>query len=937
MNLKLSKLKGFKIASLNIVSLPLHIDELLVSLQSEPVDIIALSETRLDKNFSPEIKGYELVKRDRNRAGGGVAMYIRSVIDFKERPDLSDEDLSVEIRKPKQKPFLVSTWYRPPNTPVALFDKFEALLSKIEAENIESNIIGDINCNMIATPPDNKTRHIIELCESYQYVQLIKEPTRVTQDTRTLIDLFLTTEPDKYAQSGVFHTGSSDHGLIYVSRKQIRPKSYARVIESRQYKNFIPENFIRDFELVPWSLVEQIDDPIQAWELWKHLFLTIADLHAPKTKKRIRNSTAPWMTPDIKKLMWERNRIKHIAITTNDQIKWAEYRRLKNQVNHTIKASKKEYYHSYFENNFGKAKATWNGINSVLSRKKDITHPSKLVIDENEITDPREVCNTFNKYFADIGSKLASKIDPPRVSFHDFIQPCHSNFELKSLNVEEVCKLVKDLPAGKADGLDGIPARLLKMSILFTASSLTHVFNQVIFTGIIPKDWKSARVTPIFKADSKVDPANYRPISVLSVIAKLFEKSIFNQAYKFLEDNNILSKFQSGFRPLHSTVTALIDSTDNWYVNIDKGLTNAILFIDLKKAFDTIDHEILLSKLELYGFRGAGLRLFKNYLTDRTQVTVINNVKSETCTVRCGVPQGSILGPLLFLLYINDLPNCSLRSDVRMYADDTNLTYASANPGELFSSLTHDLGNLKQWLDCNRLSLNVVKTKYLFTGTRHKISLLPEDSEICLDGHEIERVKTYKCLGVMLDETLSWNEHISEVTLKVAKVLAALRRLRPVCPQQILTTIYKSLVLPHLDYCSAVWGSIGPGLSQKLQKLQNRAARIITGADWDVRSAQILQDLNWISLADRRTKQMEILMFKAANKQLPEYISEKFTNVNTIHRHNLRGSEHNLFIPRPCTEALKKSFQYRGAVLWNGLSVKAKQAPSLNTFHNNIN
>ena len=165
----------------------------------------------------------------------------------------------------------------------------------------------------------------------------------------------------------------------------------------------------------------------------------------------------------------------------------------------------------------------------------------------------------------------------------------------------------------------------------------------------------------------------------------------------------------------HSTLTALIDITDNWYLNIDDGLTNAILFIDLKKAFDTIDHEILLSKLELYGFKGVSLNLFRDYLSDRTQVTVINNINSETSFISCGVPQGSILGPLLFLLYINDLPNCNLLSDVRMYADDTNLTFASKDPNELFSSLTHDLSNVKQWLDYNRLSLNVLKTKCLFS------------------------------------------------------------------------------------------------------------------------------------------------------------------------------------------------------------------------------
>ena len=587
--------------------------------------MIALNETRLDNTISDHeiaIEGYSLVRRDRSRNGGGVAMFLRNPIDFKIRTDLSDDDLEflcVEIKKPMTKPFLLSTWYRPPSSTVELFAKFEVLLEKIESENIESSVIGDLNCNINANPVDNVTRHLIELCESYQYTQLIQEPTRITQNSSTLIDVFITNEPDKFAASGVCHIGFSDHCLIYVARKHTSPKSYPRVVKSRQYKKLIFENFISDIELIPWSLIEQIGDPIRAWELWKKSFLAVADLHAPFKKKRIRNSTAPWLNPDIKRLMWERDRLKRIAIVTNDQTKWAEYKRLKNQVNHTIKACKKDHYHAYFDDNVGKVKATWKGINSILSRKQNLAQTTKLTIGGKVITDSHDVCNAFNRHFTDIGPNLASKINTPRVSFEDYVRQCDSNFEFRLVNMEEVVKLVGNLPTGKADGLDTIPACLLKESISLTAASLTHIFNSVIATGVIPKDWKSARVTPIFKGDSRVDPANYRPISVLSVVAKLFEKAIFNQAYKYLDDNNILTKFQSGFRPLHSTLTALLDTTDNWYLNIDNGLTNAILFIDLKKAFDTIDHEILLSKLQLYGFGGSGLKLLRNYLSERTQ------------------------------------------------------------------------------------------------------------------------------------------------------------------------------------------------------------------------------------------------------------------------------------------------------------------------------
>ena len=228
--------------------------------------------------------------------------------------------------------------------------------------------------------------------------------------------------------------------------------------------------------------------------------------------------------------------------------------------------------------------------------------------------------------------------------------------------------------------------------------SLTHIINLVIRKGIIPADWKCARVSAVYKHDSKLDLNNYRPISVLP---KFFEKVVFDQAYAFLNKNNLLSDIQSGFRPLHSTLTAMLDVTDKWYTNMDSGLINAVLFIDLKKAFDTIDHNILLQKLTCYGFNKETIDLFRNYLSDRTQITVINNIRSDSRKVTCGVPQGSILGPLRFLIYINDLPNSELVSDGRLFADDTNLTFADSNPDKLISVLNDDLKTLQNWLNLN--------------------------------------------------------------------------------------------------------------------------------------------------------------------------------------------------------------------------------------------
>ena len=236
---------------------------------------------------------------------------------------------------------------------------------------------------------------------------------------------------------------------------------------------------MNDKALVPWDPIEEIDNPIRAWEVWKQSFVAEANLHAPVQKRRVKSSKAAWLTPEIKRLMWEKDRIKRIATATSDQLKWAEYRRLKNRVNHSIKASKKNYYHSYFEDNVWIAKATLNGINTLLSRKNNFAPASKLIIGDTVITDPQELSNAFKKHFTDIGPNLAANTNPSRVSFRDFVKSCDSTFELELLTIDGLHKLVNDIPVGKADGLDGIPTCLLKLSFTFIAPSLTHIFNRM--------------------------------------------------------------------------------------------------------------------------------------------------------------------------------------------------------------------------------------------------------------------------------------------------------------------------------------------------------------------------------------------------------------------------------------------------------------------------
>ena len=363
-------------------------------------------------------------------------------------------------------------------------------------------------------------------------------------------------------------------------------KSKPITTQSRSYKKFDEFLFKQDIDFIPWQYILSLDDPLNAWQIWKELFLEVANKHAPVKQRRIRKTPAPWLSVEIKKLIWERDRLKRKAICSNDENDWENFKAIKNLVNYKIRDSKNQYYNSLFLNNVGRTKETWSGINSLLNKTKSSSNIQKIVQDGIEITDPVAISNIFNKHFTEIGPKLAAQISTTNAAPLN-IQQCSDVFELHEVSPFHVYELIQKLPMSKACGLDNIPVRLLKLINPAANASLTHIINLAICKGSIPADWKCARVSAIYKHDSKQDLNNYRPISVLPVVAKIFEKIVFDQSFAFLNKNNLLSDMQSGFRPLHSTLTAMLDATDKWYTNMDSGFINAIKTIDLFKNYLT--------------------------------------------------------------------------------------------------------------------------------------------------------------------------------------------------------------------------------------------------------------------------------------------------------------------------------------------------------------
>ena len=396
-------------------------------------------------------------------------------------------------------------------------------------------------------------------------------------------------------------------------------------------------------------------------------------------------------------------------------------------------------------------KESWQIINQLLNKRSQSTNIVSLKDCSQSIYDKQGISNKMNEYFCSIGEKLAADIDVtsnPLLSNEIIINDGGRIFDFCSINERKIQEAISKINIKKSFGYDNISGYFLKLAFPLISKTLALIFNASIETSTFPDIWKVARVTPIYKEGEKSDKSNYRPISVLPVLSRIFEKLIYDQLYQYLDGSGFLTSDQSGFRPLHSTATCLLKCTDDWYSGMDKGHLTGLISIDLKKAFDTVDHKILCQKLEHYGVTGRELSWFNSYLSNRKQYCRINGMDSNIKEIEVGVPQGSCLDPLLFLVYINDLPCIMVNSKVSMYADDTSLYYSSSDISQLNDALNEDLKKLDRWLKGNKLSLNVIKTRSMLITTKQRKKYLETSDQNFKPSIVRKMFKLYPILSI---------------------------------------------------------------------------------------------------------------------------------------------------------------------------------------------
>ena len=776
---------------------------------------------------------------------------------------------------------------------------------------------------------------------SFGLLPKIIHPTRTTINTATIIDNIFTNNLSVNTTCGNLLTDFSDHFGQFVSIERIKIDYKSINLYKRDYSGFEEETFKNDIS--NQNFTDHSTDINQRFENFYSKLNQCVEKHAPLKKlspKEIKEKNKPWVTQHIKKLIKYRNKLfrkKKQNPNNNDILRL--YNLFRNRVNNELKKSKKSHYKNFFDNNSKDIKKIWEGIKSIINvNKYKIPSISQLKIRNSIIDNQKKIAQELNNFFVNVGPNIDQTIPiNPKTKPENFLKNRNdSEFVITNITEEEVLEIIDHLE-NKSVGPTSIPINLLKITSRQIIKPLCEIISLSFSQGIFPEELKISKVIPIFKSGSSEDVNNYRPISLLSIFDKIIEKLMHKRLYDFLQENNILTTAQFGFQKNMSTSLAIIEITERIRRSMEDKKVGCGLFVDLSKAFDTINHKILISKMEHYGIRGTPLKWFTSYLNNRKQYTFLNGFSSTIELITCGVPQGSVLGPLLFLLYINDLPNISKKLDFFLFADDTNIYFEANTFSELEKKMNKELKKLYTWLIVNRLALNISKTNFIVFHPKNK-----EKTRITIriNKYTIQEKDEIKYLGVILDASLSWKQQIDKLIRKLNKATAMMYKARPYINKRTMLTLYYSLIYSHLNYATEVWGDASKTSINRILTIQKRIVRMISFEDTRLEdfslpeSNPLFKSLKLLKIGNIYKMKTLIFVYKCLNNTFSGQFGNWFHKTSNTYSHNTRSSANqNLVLPRARTTNYGiKSIKFQGVKLWNELPLDFKILPNNSSF-----
>ena len=818
LNNKLSKLPKdtencLSILHLNIRSAVKNLDNFTTYLQGldHTFPLIGFSETWFtsDNKDCYGIDGYIPEHNCRPiRTGGGVSIYIKENIEYTPRKDLFQnnkkiECVFIELDKEqfgKDKNIVVGVIYRPPDTDIKEFNKLiSEVLSCLHTERKLVYLIGDFNINLLNADKHADTQDFADLMFSQSLIPHITKPTRVTSRSATLIDNIFTNNivDNETVLTGLLYNDVSDHFPVFYIDYSSNYQRSSPSVQRRIYSENNISQFNSALRTRDWDDILSMNDAQQAYTHFHKVYTDLYNSCFPlKEIKSGYKTKKPWLSEGMKKQIKIKNRLYRRYKKTHNPEHEVLYKRFKNKLNGNLIRAEKEHYEKLFNANQNNLKKSWKILKEVLNKKKTSSSCSKFYINSQLSNDKNKIVDGFNNFFINIGPTLASNIPSdnrdPTIYMKNQVFNC---MVLEPVLEEELQNVVMSMKDSSA-GWDSISMHIVKNAFNTIKKPLGHIINISFSTGIFPLELKIARVLPLYKSGEASHFSNYRPVSVLPAISKVFEKLLYQRLLSFVNTHNILYAFQFGFRALHSPGIALIMLVDKISRALEEGDYVLGLFLDFSKAFDTVNHDILFKKLQYYGIQGTTLDLFKSYLSNRYQYVEYNGAASRKANIVCGVPQGSILGPLLFLIYINDLAHASSEIFSILFADDSNLFLSGKNPNELIQKMNTEIKHVFDWLQLNKLSINLKKTHYMIFRKRRQKVLVTQDLKI--NDVIINQVDNTKFLGVVIDPYLNFNDHIKYIKGKISRGLGILYRGRKFFNQKTMRTLYNVFIYPYL-------------------------------------------------------------------------------------------------------------------------------------------
>ena len=772
--------------------------------------------------------------------------------------------------------------------------------------------------------------------------------TRIRQNqTPALLDHHWTNTPEKVTNVQSFFQGGSDHKLLFAVRQTKSTVSKPRIIKKRSFKNFKPDDFVAAVKTLKWFDAYMSDNIENAIEIVTKKLTDILDKMAPIKTIQNRSNYAPWISKDTKNKINARNEAQKKASQTNMLSDWEEYKRQRNQVNLTVKTEKKSWQAAKISSFGSDSSSIWKNVKNWLGWSKG-GPPTKLLENGTIFTKPSDLARIMNSFFIkkvqNLRKNLPENPGNPLQLLEAIMQNRSCSFKLAPVHPDTVLKIISNLKKSSACGTDEISSSVLKLIKYEITPVLTHIVNLSISNQTFPSLWKTTKVIPLHKKNEMLLPKNYRPVSLLSVLSKVTERCIFLQMSSYFEENDLLHPNHHGFRPKHSTASALIQMFDSWIEAFENDEVSAVIMLDMSAAFDIVDHDILLSKLALYGFEDNALSWIRSYLSDRAQCVSIEGSLSEPLPLLCGVPQGSILGPLLYILYTNDLPevihqeahhpenpqeisfHTHCHSDcggLCLYADDSTFTLSNRDVNKLNEDIDVKYKAIADYMNKNKLVLNSDKTHLLVMASERKHQI-HDNFGINLDtGSEtIEPQVEEKLLGAVVSNNLLWKNHIRDSKTSLMKTLTSrINALSKVSHYSSFLTrkmVANGMFMSYMSYLIPLFGGSSENLIAGLQTLQNRAARLVTKSDWRTSSASMMNQIGWLNVRQLTVLQSLMIIFKTNRDRKPVYLYNKISNKFAV---NTRlGANNGIKDTRRYKSTIaSQSFTPRSIKHWNSL------------------